>query len=73
MQEGLFKVTNDVGELKTWRIALEAVEAYKRSERKPEATKSDSKVNADLVKNVGIALAIILALITAMFSGKGIL
>ena len=61
--------------LETWKItsdaAREAIAEYKRSEIHSSVRKSDSRVNAELVKNIGIALTIILALITAILAGKG--
>jgi hypothetical protein len=69
MQKSLNTVTSDVDNLKVWRIAQEAVEAYKRDENKPSG--AESKLNKDVVKQILYALtAVCIALIAVTQAGS---
>lgn len=68
MQSELSIVSHDVNGLKAWRIATEAVEAYKRTEK----SNRSSRINSDIAKNIGLALSIIAALVAALLNVKGL-
>lgn len=65
MEASFSDVIKDVGELKDWRIAIMAVDEYKRREGDSPATAKSPNdwLNRELIKMFGVALGIIMALV----------
>lgn len=66
MQNSLTTVMSDVEELKTWRVAVMAVDEYKRREREPQTQTEDKSLNKELIKALIYALTAITGLIALM-------
>jgi len=69
VQTSVENVVKDVEELKTWRVAVMAVEAYKKVEDSKPPKSSNDWINRELVKAVIIALGIIATMVTLIQKG----